>query len=133
MIVGSRGQGKILPQENWVPVGPVALLKMKITMLGEWLWCIILCQQQQFELHSDTMNYFKEKKPGEHQQETDLPPRHTGPTPRIMVWGAISYDSRSPVVVITCNPDCKLACQSGDLTCYPAIYEHYSRWCFPTR
>ncbi|GBM19608.1 hypothetical protein AVEN_107286-1 [Araneus ventricosus] len=40
------------------------------------------------------------RRPGERLQPTCLRHRHTGPTPRVMVWGAISYDSRSTLVVI---------------------------------
>ncbi|GBM33159.1 hypothetical protein AVEN_83671-1 [Araneus ventricosus] len=43
------------------------------------------------------------RRPGEHLQPTCLWPRHTGPTPGVMVWGAISYDSRSTPVVIPCT------------------------------
>ncbi|GBN87696.1 hypothetical protein AVEN_164690-1 [Araneus ventricosus] len=43
---------------------------------------------------------FATRRPGERQQPTCLRPRHTGPTPGVMVWEAISYDSRSTLVVI---------------------------------
>ncbi|GBN99014.1 hypothetical protein AVEN_29717-1, partial [Araneus ventricosus] len=39
------------------------------------------------------------RRPGERLQPTCLRPRHTGPTPGVMVWRAISYDSRSTLVV----------------------------------
>ncbi|GBM88098.1 hypothetical protein AVEN_190495-1 [Araneus ventricosus] len=40
------------------------------------------------------------RRPGELLQITCLRPRHTGPSPGVMVWGTISYDSRSTLVVI---------------------------------
>ncbi|GBN21252.1 hypothetical protein AVEN_205900-1 [Araneus ventricosus] len=40
------------------------------------------------------------RRPGERLQPNCVRPRHTGPTPGVMVWGAISYDSRSTLVVI---------------------------------
>ncbi|GBM94183.1 hypothetical protein AVEN_100403-1 [Araneus ventricosus] len=40
------------------------------------------------------------RRPGERLQPTCLRPRHTGPTPGVMVWGEISYDSRRTLVVI---------------------------------
>ncbi|GBO29914.1 Transposable element Tc1 transposase [Araneus ventricosus] len=40
------------------------------------------------------------RRPGERLQPTCLWPRHTGSTPGAMVWGAISYDTRSTLVVI---------------------------------
>ncbi|GBL78096.1 hypothetical protein AVEN_143391-1 [Araneus ventricosus] len=40
------------------------------------------------------------RRPGEILKPTCLRPRHTGPAPGVMVWGAISYDSRSTLVVI---------------------------------
>ncbi|GBN63918.1 hypothetical protein AVEN_135855-1 [Araneus ventricosus] len=40
------------------------------------------------------------RRPGERRQPTCLRPRYTGPTPGIMVWGAIFYHSRSTLVLI---------------------------------
>ncbi|GBM76207.1 Transposable element Tc1 transposase [Araneus ventricosus] len=40
------------------------------------------------------------RRPGERLQPACLRPRYTGPTSGVMVWGAISYDSRSTLVVI---------------------------------
>ncbi|GBL88241.1 hypothetical protein AVEN_117821-1 [Araneus ventricosus] len=40
------------------------------------------------------------RKPSERLQPTCLRPRHIGPTSGVTVWGAISYDSRSTLVVI---------------------------------
>ena len=40
------------------------------------------------------------RRPGESLQSNCLRPRHMGPTPGVMVWGTISYDSRSTLVVI---------------------------------
>ncbi|GFY08180.1 transposable element Tcb1 transposase [Trichonephila clavipes] len=33
--------------------------------------------------------------------------RHTGPAPGIMVWGGIGYNSRTPLVRITCTLKCQ--------------------------
>ncbi|GBM13591.1 hypothetical protein AVEN_84136-1 [Araneus ventricosus] len=41
-----------------------------------------------------------QERPGERLQPTCLRPRHTGPTPGVMVWEAISYNSRNTLVVI---------------------------------
>ena len=40
------------------------------------------------------------RRPGERLEPSCLRRRHRGPTPGVMVWGAISYDSRSTLVVI---------------------------------
>ncbi|GBM17306.1 hypothetical protein AVEN_237291-1 [Araneus ventricosus] len=40
------------------------------------------------------------RRPGDCLQSTCLRSRHTGPTPGVMVWGAISYGSRNTLVVI---------------------------------
>ena len=40
------------------------------------------------------------RRPGERLQLNCLRPRHAGPTPGVMFWGAISYGSRSTLVVI---------------------------------
>ncbi|GBM77573.1 hypothetical protein AVEN_186841-1 [Araneus ventricosus] len=59
------------------------------------------------------------RRPGERLQPTCLRPRHTGPTPEVMVRGAISYDSRSTLVVIprtlTANLYISLVIQPGAL------------------
>ena len=40
------------------------------------------------------------KRPGEHLQPNCFQPRQKGPTIGVVVWGAIFYDNRSPLVVI---------------------------------
>ncbi|GBN34178.1 hypothetical protein AVEN_265569-1 [Araneus ventricosus] len=135
MIVGSSGQGKALPQEDWVPGSHVVLLREKTAVFGVWLWHIILRLRQKFELqlapqrHNDLLQIARahwrtkwryvvfsdesrfcldasdgrvlvRRRPGERLQPTCLRPRYTGPTSGGMVWGAISYDSRSTLMVI---------------------------------
>ncbi|GBL84827.1 hypothetical protein AVEN_93856-1 [Araneus ventricosus] len=68
MLVGSSGQGKVLPQEDWVPGGHVALLRGKTTVFRVWLWRIVLRLKQKFELqlapqrHNELLKigYFKD-------------------------------------------------------------------------
>ncbi|GBM43357.1 hypothetical protein AVEN_166101-1 [Araneus ventricosus] len=58
--------------------------------------------------------------PGESLVTRFLQLRHTGPTPRVMVLGVISYDSRSTLVVIpntlTANLDIRLVFEPFVLT-----------------
>ncbi|GFW56428.1 uncharacterized protein TNCV_2089351 [Trichonephila clavipes] len=49
MIVGSSGQGVVLPQEDRVPGGHAALLSGKTAIFGVRLWCIVLRLRQKFE------------------------------------------------------------------------------------
>ncbi|GBM16955.1 hypothetical protein AVEN_267340-1 [Araneus ventricosus] len=58
------------------------------------------------------------RRPGENLQPTCLRPRHTGPTPGVMVWGAISYDSRGTLVVI---PRTLIANLYGSLVIQPVV------------
>ncbi|GFT16889.1 uncharacterized protein TNCV_3193561 [Trichonephila clavipes] len=48
--VGSSGQGMVLPQEDRVSSGHVALLRGKIKVLGVRLWRIVLWLRQKFEM-----------------------------------------------------------------------------------
>ncbi|GBN26918.1 hypothetical protein AVEN_111680-1 [Araneus ventricosus] len=56
--------------------------------------------ERQFCLCASDGRVLVRRRPGEGMQPTCLLPIHTGPTPGIMVWRAISYDSRSTLVVI---------------------------------
>ncbi|GBL96936.1 hypothetical protein AVEN_182517-1 [Araneus ventricosus] len=163
MIVGSSGQGKVLPQEDRVQGGHVALLRGKTAVFGVWLrtasaaeiraaagttvtqriatnrflqgqlrarrpvaciqltpnhcrlrreWCqarahwrtewrsVVFSDGNRFWLGASDVRVLVRRRPGERLQPTCLRPRHTGPTSGVMVWGAISYDSRSTLVVI---------------------------------
>ncbi|GBM73563.1 hypothetical protein AVEN_98793-1 [Araneus ventricosus] len=62
LIVGSSGQGKVLPQEDRVPGGYVALLRAKTAVFGVCLWRIVLRQGRNSSCnwhHNDTTNCYK--------------------------------------------------------------------------
>ncbi|GBN49766.1 hypothetical protein AVEN_36003-1 [Araneus ventricosus] len=50
MSLDSSGQGKVLPQEDLVKGGHVALLRGKTAVFSVWLWRIVLRLRQKFEL-----------------------------------------------------------------------------------
>ncbi|GBN92196.1 hypothetical protein AVEN_213020-1 [Araneus ventricosus] len=50
MIIDRSGEGKVLPQEDLVPGGHVALLRGKTAVFSVWLWPIVLRLRQKFEL-----------------------------------------------------------------------------------
>ncbi|GBM03329.1 hypothetical protein AVEN_256879-1 [Araneus ventricosus] len=163
MIVGSSGQGKVLPQEDRVPGGHVALLRGKIQRMAvahrtasatkiraavgttvtlrtvtnlllqgqprdrhpvacipltpnhyrlRREWCearahwrtewksAVFSNERRFCLGASDGRVLVRRRPGERLQPTCLRTTHTGSTPGVMVWGAISYDSRSTLVVI---------------------------------
>ncbi|GBM00901.1 hypothetical protein AVEN_151363-1 [Araneus ventricosus] len=128
MIVGSSGQGKILPQEDRVsgvvllrgktavtapsrrPVACIPLTTNHCRLRREWgqarvhwktEWrCVVFCYESRFCLGASDGRVLVKMRPGERLQPICLRPRHTGPTSGVVVWGAISYDSRSTLVVI---------------------------------
>ncbi|GBM38420.1 hypothetical protein AVEN_260805-1 [Araneus ventricosus] len=65
----------------------------------EWR-SVVFSNESRFCLGASNGRVLARRRPGERLQPTCLRPRHTGPTPGVMVWGAISYNSRSTLVVI---------------------------------
>lgn len=65
----------------------------------EWR-SVVFSDESRFCLGASDGRVLVRRRPGERLQPNCLRPRHTGPTPGVMVWGAISYDSRSTLVVI---------------------------------
>ncbi|GBM75879.1 Transposable element Tcb2 transposase [Araneus ventricosus] len=61
---------------------------------------VVLSDERQFCLCASDGRVLVRRRTCERLQPTCLLLRHTGPTPGIMVWRAISYDSRSTLVVI---------------------------------
>ncbi|GBL94645.1 Transposable element Tc1 transposase [Araneus ventricosus] len=61
---------------------------------------VVFSDERRFCLGGSDDHVLVRRRPGERLQPTCLRPRHTGHTPGVMVWGAISYDSRSTLVVI---------------------------------
>ncbi|GBM95972.1 hypothetical protein AVEN_7268-1 [Araneus ventricosus] len=66
---------------------------------AEWR-SVVFSDESRFCLGASDGRVLIRRRPGERLQPNCLRPRHTGPTPGVMVWGAISYDSRSTLVVI---------------------------------
>ncbi|GFY27268.1 DDE_3 domain-containing protein [Trichonephila clavipes] len=105
MIVRSSGQGKVLPQEDRVPGGHVALQRGKTAVFSARLWNIVLCERQKFKLQllvsdvslmkasSNLVQVMVRRKPRERFQPNSLRHMHTRHTSRVMVWRAISCDS----------------------------------------
>ncbi|GFU98994.1 DDE_3 domain-containing protein [Trichonephila clavipes] len=105
MIVDSRCQGKILPQEDRAPLGQVALLRRKNTVFGVWLWNVVLLSngtgvkahrrmEYSFVVYSDESLFclsasdgceLVKRWPGERLYLAYLRPRLTGPTPEVVV------------------------------------------------
>ncbi|GBN75642.1 Transposable element Tc1 transposase [Araneus ventricosus] len=66
---------------------------------AEWR-SVLFSDESRFCLGASDGRVMVRRRPGERLQPTCLRPRHTGPTPGVMVWEAISYGSRSTLVVI---------------------------------
>ncbi|GFW90855.1 uncharacterized protein TNCV_2418481 [Trichonephila clavipes] len=65
----------------------------------EWI-SIVFSDESRFCLGASDSHVLVRRRPGELLQLNCLRPRHTGPTTKVMVWGAISYDSRSTLMII---------------------------------
>ncbi|GBL88194.1 Transposable element Tc1 transposase [Araneus ventricosus] len=71
----------------------------RVQWRAEWR-SVVFSDESRFCLGASDGRVLIRRRPGERLQPNCLRPRHTGPTPGVMVWGAISYDSRSTLVVI---------------------------------
>ncbi|GFX20005.1 transposable element Tcb2 transposase [Trichonephila clavipes] len=120
-IVGSSGQGMLLPQGGhmvsterndcciWhiaVAHGklraryPVVCIPLTPSHL-RWEWrSVVFYDESRFCLGASDGCVLVRRKPGEHLQPNCMWSRHTGHTPEVMIWGAISCDSWSTFVVI---------------------------------
>ncbi|GBN97222.1 Golgin subfamily A member 5 [Araneus ventricosus] len=65
----------------------------------EWR-SVVFSDESRFCLGASVFHVLVRRSRGKHLQPTCLRPRHTGLAPRVMFWGAISYHSRSTLVVI---------------------------------
>ncbi|GBM39405.1 hypothetical protein AVEN_97022-1 [Araneus ventricosus] len=98
----------------------------------EWR-SVVFSDEIRFCLGASDGRVLVRRRPGEHLQPTRLRPRHTGPAPGVMVWGAISYDSRSTLVAIPRTLTANLYGLSGDSICCAAIHEQLSMGEFSNR
>ncbi|GBM70362.1 hypothetical protein AVEN_151495-1 [Araneus ventricosus] len=106
----------------------------------EWR-SVVFSDESRFCLGASDGRVLVRRRPGERLQPTCLLPGHTGSTPEIMVWGSISYDSRSILVVIPCTltanlyvslviPPVMLPFMNG---IQGGVLKHYNaRYCNPT-
>ena len=73
--------------------------RQRITWKMEWR-AVVFGDESRFCLHASDGRLRVRRRPGERCLVECIRPRHTGPTPGLMVWGAISYNSRSPLVFV---------------------------------
>ncbi|GFY12954.1 transposable element Tc1 transposase [Trichonephila clavipes] len=109
MILGSSGQGMVLPQEYRVPGSHMTLLRGKTDVFGgcqvRSRWRSAVCF---FCLDTSDGRVLVRRRPGKRLHSNCLRPRHTGPAIGVMVWGEISYDSKSNLVVTPNTPTVNL-------------------------
>ncbi|GBL73243.1 hypothetical protein AVEN_159298-1 [Araneus ventricosus] len=100
-----QGQLQARRPVNFIPLTPnhCRLGREWCQATAHWrtVWrSVVLPDESRFCLGASDGHVLVRRRPGERLQPTCRRPRHTGPTPGVMVWGAISYDSRSTLVVI---------------------------------
>ena len=61
---------------------------------------IVFSDESRFSLSADDHRVRVWRRQGQRSQSAFVLHRHTAITPGVMVWGAISYDSRSPLVIL---------------------------------
>ncbi|GBO27414.1 hypothetical protein AVEN_15899-1 [Araneus ventricosus] len=119
------------------PVACISLTPNHYRLRHEWFqarahrrteWrSAVFSDESRFCLGASDGRVLVRRKPGERLQPTCLRPRHTKSTPGVMVWGAISYDSRRTLVVIprtlTANLDVSLVIQPVVLPFMNSIQE----------
>ncbi|GFV42325.1 HTH_Tnp_Tc3_2 domain-containing protein [Trichonephila clavipes] len=109
-----EGRARVSLPPRWRTDVPMfAHAKLLIICNTEWKF-VVLSNGNGFYLGASDECVLVKKTPGERLQPNYLRPRYIGPTPGVMVWGAISYDGRSTVVVIPstlpANSDLKKYC-----------------------
>ncbi|GBL92307.1 hypothetical protein AVEN_35850-1 [Araneus ventricosus] len=125
------------------PVACIPLIPNHCRLRREWCqarahcrteWrSVVFSDKNWFCLGASDFRVLVRRRTGESMQPICLRPRHTGPTPGVMVWGAISYDSSSTLVVaprtLTANLYVSLVIQPVVLPFMNSIQGGY----FPTR
>ncbi|GFV85288.1 transposable element Tc1 transposase [Trichonephila clavipes] len=80
-----------------------ARLQRCLVLLGwnhaDW-GCKVFSDESRFQLCPDDHRRRVWRRPGQRADPAFTIPHHTGPQPGVMVWGAISFDSRALLVVI---------------------------------
>ncbi|GFV60792.1 transposable element Tc1 transposase [Trichonephila clavipes] len=61
---------------------------------------IVFSDEYRFQMCPDDHRKRARRRPGQRADPAFTIAHHTGPLPEAMVWGAISFDSRTPLVVI---------------------------------
>ncbi|GBM55448.1 hypothetical protein AVEN_187554-1 [Araneus ventricosus] len=97
MIVGSSDQGKLRARrpEACIPLTPNRCrlrrewCQARAHWRTEWIF-VVFSDESRFSLGASDGRLLVKRRPGERLQQTCLQPRHTGPTKRVMVWGAIT-------------------------------------------
>ncbi|GFT11912.1 transposable element Tcb1 transposase [Trichonephila clavipes] len=61
---------------------------------------VVFSDESRFDLGTDDNRVRVWRRPGERYNSPHTVQRHTARTPVVMVWGALAYDSRSPLIVM---------------------------------
>ncbi|GFX58533.1 transposable element Tc1 transposase [Trichonephila clavipes] len=73
--------------------------RAKCWNLADW-GRIVFSEKFRFQLCSDNLRRHVRRRPGHRADPAVIIARHTGPQQGVIVWGAISFDSQTPLVVI---------------------------------
>ncbi|GFW50943.1 transposable element Tc1 transposase [Trichonephila clavipes] len=131
MTLGNSVKEMVLTQEDRVPSGHLAVLRGKMAVFGDSSepdacvpltpshchlrrqWCqtrdhrrmewrsVVFSNKSKFCLGASGGCVLVRGRPWKRLQPNCLWPKHTRPTPGVMVWGAISFNSRSTLVTIS--------------------------------
>jgi hypothetical protein len=77
----------------------LAWCNARVSWESEW-HAVVFSDEVRFCLHASDGRVHVRRRTGERVLPDCVRPRRVGPTPGVMVWSAISYDARSPLVFV---------------------------------
>lgn len=95
----SRVPLQCLPLTRYHRQQRLTFCRARLNWTVEWQR-VVFSDESRFCLGQSDRRQRVRRRPGERANPAVIVERHTSPTPGVMVWGAISYDGRSDLVIV---------------------------------